>query len=393
MDEQVGALDQARRDPYKRRASPLPQGPLMPLPARFLLSFLRSFLRSGVTALGLLTLGCVHAAHAAPSSAAVAPAAVAPAAGAPSTGAPSAVDPAATEVALWPGVAPGSQGLALKESITERSKDPQLPDRFVAGVTRPRLLLFRAPKPNGTGVILAPGGGYVRTVLDKEGFETARWLAARGVSTFVLLYRLPGEGHAQRADVPLQDAQRAVRLVRGRAREFGLDARRIGFLGFSAGGHVAASVATRFDAQVYTAVDALDAVSARPDFSILLYPVISMDPSIAHAGSRQQLLGEAPSAAAVASYSLDNVITAATPATLLILTDDDTVVLPENGLRYYSALHRHGVPAELHVFARGKHGFGIRGAKDMPVGNWPELAWTWLAASGFVPTPAPVPAR
>jgi acetyl esterase/lipase len=298
-----------------------------------------------------------------------------------------ALEPATTEVALWPGAAPGSEALDLKESITERSTDPRIHDRFVAGVARPRLLVFRPSRPNGTGVIITPGGGYVRTVLDKEGFETAQWLAARGVSAFVLVYRLPGEGHQQRADVPLRDAQRAVRLVRGRAREFGLDVNRIGFLGFSAGGHVAASVATRFDAKVYTPVDALDAGSARPDFSVLLYPVVSMDPSIAHGGSRKALLGDAPSAAALASYSLENAVTAATPPTLLILADDDTVVLPENGLRYYASLHRNGVPAELHIFARGKHGFGIRGAQGLPVGNWPEVAWAWLVASGFLPAP------
>jgi acetyl esterase/lipase len=320
-----------------------------------------------VAVLALLSLGLSRYAHAVPSV--------------------KGVEPDAIEVPLWPGVAPGSQGLALKESITERSQDPQLRDRFVAGVRRPRLLVFRATKPNGTAVIIMPGGGYVREVLDKEGFESARWLAARGVSAFVLVYRLPGEGHAQRADVPLQDAQRAVRLVRGRAREFGLDAHRIGVLGFSAGGHVAASVATRFDAQVYAALDALDAGSARPDFSILLYPVISMDPSIAHGGSRQALLGETPSASDVAKYSLENAVTAATPPTLLILADDDAAVPPENSLRYYSALHRSGVPVDLHIYARGKHGFGIRLAQDLPVGNWPEVAWTWLSASGFLPAP------
>jgi len=325
------------------------------------------FLRGSLAVLALLSPGLSSPARAAPPAAAV--------------------DPTATEVALWPGTAPGSQGLALTESITERSQDPQVHDRFVAGVVRPRLLVFRANRPNGTGVILAPGGSYVREVLDKEGFETARWLAARGVSAFVLLYRLPGEGHAQRADVPLQDAQRAVRLVRGRARDFGLDPQRIGFLGFSAGGHVAASVATRFDAKVYAAVDALDAGSARPDFSLLLYPVISMDPSVAHGGSRDALLGKAPSNAALTSASLENAVTAATPPTLLILTGDDTVVVPENSLRYHAALQRHGVPAELHIFARGKHGFGIRGAQGLPVGNWPEVAWAWLGASGFLPAP------
>jgi len=326
-----------------------------------------SFLCGSVAVLALLSLGLVRSARAAPRVAAV--------------------EPAAPEVALWPGAAPGSQDLALKESITERSTDPQHRDRFRAGVLHPRLLVFRAPKPNGAGLIIAPGGGYVREVLDKEGFETARWLAARGVSAFVLVYRLPGEGHAQRADVPLQDAQRAVRLLRGRANEFGLDAQRIGFLGFSAGGHVAASVATRFDAKVYAAVDALDAGSARPDFSILLYPVISLDPSIAHGGSRQALLGETPSAADIAKYSLENAVTAATPPTLLILADDDPAVLPENSLRYYSALHRHRVPAELHIYREGKHGFGIRLAQGLPVGSWPEVAWTWLAASKFLPAP------
>lgn len=300
-----------------------------------------------------------------------------------------ALEAAATEIALWPGVAPGSAAVTLKESITERSTDPQVHDRFIGGVTRPRLLVFRAAKPNGTGVIITPGGGYGRTVLDKEGFETARWLAARGVSAFVLIYRLPGEGHAQRADVPLQDAQRAVRLVRGRAGELGLDVQRVGFLGFSAGGHVAASAATRFDAKVYAPVDALDASSARPDFSILIYPVISMDASISHGGSRRALLGETPSATALATYSLENAVTAGTPPTLLILADDDSVVLPEHSLRYYSALHRNGVPAELHIFARGKHGFGIRGAQGLPIGNWPDVAWTWLGASGFVAAPGP----
>lgn len=314
-------------------------------------------------------------------------AALAPAAAAePSVTAPSVIAPDATELELWPGVAPGSQHLAsLRETVIERSQDPEPRDRFVAGVVRPRLLVFRAAKPNGTAVIIAPGGAYVRTVLDKEGLETARWLAARGVSAFVLLYRLPGEGHARRADVPLQDAQRAVRLLRGRAGDYGLDARRIGVLGFSAGGHVAASVATRFDARVYAPVDALDAGSARPDFSILLYPVISMAASFGHAGSRRALLGEAPGAAAIASYSLENAVTAATPPTLLILTNDDTAVSPENSLRYYSALRRHGVAAELHVFARGGHGFGIRLAQGLAVGGWPEVARTWLAGAGLWP--------
>lgn len=346
--------------------------------------FWRSFVARSVALASLIGLGIEPVA-------AAGPAPTGPAAAGPAAVVASALAPDATELPLWPGLAPGSEQLtSLRESVTERSKDPQLKDRFVAGVTRPRLLVFRAAKPSGMGVIVAPGGAYARTVLDKEGFETARWLAARGVSAFVLLYRLPGEGHARRADVPLQDAQRAVRVVRGHARDLHLDGARIGVLGFSAGGHVAASVATRFDAQVYAPVDGLDAGSARPDFSILLYPVISMEATVGHGGSRQALLGEAPNAAAIASYSLENAVTAATPPTLLLLTGDDTAVVPENSLRYYAALRRHDVPAELHVFAKGGHGFGIRLAQGLPVGNWPELARTWLAASGLWPA-APGP--
>jgi acetyl esterase/lipase len=293
------------------------------------------------------------------------------------------------ELPLWPGSAPGSAQLDLAETITNRSADPKRPDRAVSGVLHPTLRVFAPKHPSGVGLVIAPGGGYIREAFDREGFEIARLLAGRGVTAFVLKYRLPAEGHAQRADVALQDAQRAMRLVRARATEFGVDRARIGCMGFSAGGHVAASLATRFDAAVYEPLDAIDGESARPDFSILLYPVISMVSGVAHAGSRNALLGPAPSEVEVVTYSADQSVTSRTPPTLIILADDDTTVAPDNSLRYYRALHQAGVSAELHVFAAGKHGFGTYGAQGLPVGNWPNVASMWLVAAGILPAAVP----
>lgn len=288
-------------------------------------------------------------------------------------------------ILLWPDSAPGSGGLALMETITERSTDRSKPDRVVTGITQPSITPFLPPHPNGAALIVASGGGYVREVLDKEGSEVARWFAPRGVTVFLLKYRLPGEGHDQRSDVPLEDAERAVRIVRSKANQFGVDPSRIGVMGFSAGGHLAASLGARFADKVYEAVDEIDAQSDRPDYLVLLYPVISMEASLAHGTSRRALLGENPTAEAIVGYSPDKTVGPFAPPTLLILADDDQSVPPENSIRYYEALHRAGVPAELHIFFQGEHGFGIRAAQGMPVAAWPEIAWKWLAATGFVP--------
>jgi acetyl esterase/lipase len=287
-------------------------------------------------------------------------------------------------IPLWRDAAPGSGQLALEEKITERSSDPSKPDRIVTGITRPSLTIFAPAHADGAALIVASGGGYVREVLDKEGSEVARWFAPRGVTVFLLKYRLPGEGHEDGKDVPLQDAQRAVRIARSRASQFGVDPSRIGVMGFSAGGHLAASIGARFADKVYEPTDEIDAVSARPDYVILLYPVISMEEGLAHGNSRRALLGDKPSAAAMAAYSADTRVGPTAPPTLLILADDDPSVLPENSLRYYEALHRAGVPAELHIYRQGKHGFGIRAARGMPVAEWPEVAWNFMAAGGIV---------
>lgn len=280
-------------------------------------------------------------------------------------------------VPLWPAAAPGSASLAIKEVATERSKDPAILDRAYTQIATPTLTAFVPDKPNGTAVIVAPGGAYMRVVFDKEGADVAKAFGARGVTTFVLKYRLPGEGHDRASDVPLQDAERAVRLVRANAADWGLNPQKIGFAGFSAGGHLAATVATRFDATVYEPVDAADKLSARPDFSLLLYPVISMDAGITHADSRRMLLGATPDAAAVTKASAETNVSANTPPTFIALAHNDSGVDPVNAIRYYLALKTAKVPTELHIFPESDHGFGIRLAKGAAK-QWPDLALNWM---------------
>jgi acetyl esterase/lipase len=287
------------------------------------------------------------------------------------------------EIDLWPGIPPGSEGLAFAEQIDERSPDSAaFRDRAISAITRPRMVVFKPAQADGSALLLAPGGGYQRVVWDKEGVEVAEWLAGLGMTVAVLIYRLPGEGHLDGHLVPLQDAQRALRLLRHHAAAWGLDQTRIGALGFSAGGHVIASLATRFDEASYRPRDAIDAHSARPDFVALGYPVISMDPAIAHAGSRSKLLGaHVDEAAFAARASADLQVRADTPESFILLPDDDAAVPPENSIRYYLALRAAGVPAELHVFRNGGHGFGIRLAEG-PVREWTTLFAAWLRHTG-----------
>jgi len=203
----------------------------------------------------------------------------------------------AESISLWPGTPPGGAGLTLPTARVEARVPSTLTpvDRSIDQVGIPLLDIFRPARPDGSALVIAPGGSYRHEVFDLEGTDVARHFNTQGVTCFVLRYRLPGEGWANRSDVPLQDAQRALRLVRANAARYGVDAARIGFMGFSAGGHLACSIATRFDAQVYTPLDATDTLSARPDFCAPLYPVVTMGPG-AHASSRNTLLGPEPSA-------------------------------------------------------------------------------------------------
>jgi acetyl esterase/lipase len=289
---------------------------------------------------------------------------------------PQASDP--TEVfGIWPGPPPGSEAVEVHEEIIERPNAGGLRDRIVRSVTEPRITVFRPRgKPRGA-LLLLPGGGYRHVVIDKEGFETARWLAERDIAVFVLYYRLPSDGWAAGPDAPLQDAQRAMRVVRARASTWAIDAERLGVVGFSAGGHLAARLACCHSRHVYAAIDAADQLPARPAIAGLIYPVITMDAAFAHAGSREQLLGPEPSDAQVNAYSADTAVAAGAPPTFILHAGDDESVPVENALRMDRALRAAGVPVDLHVFCSGGHGFGLRAIAGKPVSIWPQLFRDW----------------
>ncbi len=281
-------------------------------------------------------------------------------------------------VPLWPGTAPGSAKLTITEKITERSTDPAKHDRIYTQIVQPTLEIYRPASPNGAAVIVAPGGGYERVVIDKEGRDTAAWLNSVGVTAFVLKYRLPDEGHEHGRDVPLQDAQRAVRVVRAHAAAWGLDAARVGFLGYSAGGHLAASVAFFADRIVYAPVDAADALSARPDFVILGYAAAG------NKGPRPATLdGLTPRQQLMWEYRIEATPGVTYPPAFLLQADDDPAVNPLDAVAIYAALKQAGTPAELHLFRRGGHGFGIRDAQG-PIARWPALCADWLKEIGVL---------
>ena len=295
-----------------------------------------------------------------------------------------AAPPAAVEeiVPLWPGKPPGDQGQVLERKVEERSHDPAHHDRWLTGIARPELVVFRPANPNGSAVLLIPGGSYRFLSYDNEGAEQARWLNERGVTAFVLLYRLPVEGWARRADVPLQDAQRAMRVIRAGAAGFAVKPDRVAVLGFSAGGHLAGSLATRHAERVYAPVDAADQLSARPDVAGLVYPVISLDSAFTHVESRNDLLGADAPVAQRSVYSVDKRVTAETPPIFLIHASDDGLVPVANALALYQAMLDAKRPAELHVFDEGGHGFGARLPRAIPASAWPGLFATFAARKG-----------
>jgi acetyl esterase/lipase len=247
---------------------------------------------------------------------------------------------------------------------------------------RPTLTIYRAAgrQLSGTSIIVAPGGGYVGLSMNHEGRNVATLFNAMGVTAFVLKYRL---GPKYRHPIELGDGQRAVRLVRSRATELGILPDRIGFMGFSAGGHLASTVGTHFDAGRADAADPIDRLSSRPDFLILAYPVISFDPAIAHAGSVKSLLGDNPDPRLIEDLSNELRVTPQTPPTFLFHTNADAGVPAENSVRFYLALRKAKVPAEMHIFENGPHGVGLA-LGDPALSAWPTLLMNWLRGRGLL---------
>jgi acetyl esterase/lipase len=272
-----------------------------------------------------------------------------------------------TPVILWPGGAPGAAGHEPSDIPT---LTPYLPSK---------------EKAMGAAIIVCPGGGYSH-LADHEGGPVAEWLNTLGITAFVLKYRIGPRYHHP---APLQDAARAIRTVRARAAEWGLDPERIGILGFSAGGHLASTAGTHFDSGNANASDPIERASSRPNLMILIYPVITMR-ELTHGGSRKNLIGAEPSAAMVALLSNEEQVTKETPPTFLVHTMTDTAVPVENSLMFVAALRKAGVPFELHLYERGPHGFGL-GTKDPILSTWPDRCAAWLRLHDFM-TPKPTAA-
>lgn len=247
---------------------------------------------------------------------------------------------------------------------------------------QPTLTYYPPVNGNGTAIVIAPGGGYSLVAMNHEGRQIANWLNAIGVAAFVLKYRIGPKYHHP---IELGDAQRAVRLVRSRAAEFGVQPDRIGMMGFSAGGHLASTIATHFDSGNPKADDPIDRAGCRPDFAVLIYAVISFTAPYAHHGSVVSLLGENPDPKLLRQLSNELQVTSQTPPTFLFSTGEDTAVPPENSVTFYEALRKAGIPAELHVFEKGPHGVGL--ALNHPALNvWPTLLANWLRGRGLLPS-------
>lgn len=266
---------------------------------------------------------------------------------------------------LWPAGAPGAKGTA----------DGDIP----------KLTIYLPEKDKATGaaIVICPGGGYGHLAMDHEGHQIAQWLNSFGVAGFILQYRHRNSGAGYGHPAPLQDVQRAIRTVRSGADRWSVKPDRIGVLGFSAGGHLASTAVTHFDDKVYDPRDEIDKASARPDFGVLIYPVISFIEPFTHVGSRQNLLGADAGKELIEKFSSERQVTAQTPPCFLIHTWEDTGVPAENSVYFYLAMRKARVPVEMHLFAKGPHGFGL-GRQIEGTSAWPTLCQNWMKVSGFL---------
>jgi acetyl esterase/lipase len=279
-----------------------------------------------------------------------------------------------TIMPLWP-----------KDQIPNRIDSNELEERKRNGILRiskvqePSIEVYLPAKSNATGqaVLIFPGGGYGILAYDWEGTDIAKFLNGKGIAGIVVKYRLPSDiSQKNKHQVPLIDAQRAMRLVRSNADLFHLDTKKIGILGFSAGGHLASTLGTRFDSKVYVPLDAIDNETARPDFVVLGYPVITFG-NKTHKGSKKNLIGEDPSKEMIDRYSNEKNVTEHTPATFLFHASDDTAVSVENSLLFYKALNKEGVSATMHIYPKGGHGFSLA-RNDAHLRGWTERMFEWL---------------
>lgn len=282
-------------------------------------------------------------------------------------------------IEIWNGKVPGAIPNANYKQTVD-SEDNWTKMRFV---TNPTMDMYPVPKgiATGTAVIICPGGAYWGVAIAHEGKEIAQWLNSLGITAFVLKYRLPNDAiMADKAVGPLQDAQEAIRLVRRHAKEWGINPDKIGIMGFSAGGHLASTLSTHFDEKVY---EAADSTSARPDFSLLIYPVISMEESITHKGSQVNLLGDNPSPERIKYFSNESLVNGETPPAFLVHSIDDGAVPVQNSIGYALAMEKYHIPCELHIYQSGGHGYGLGKSKNTE-SSWPETCRKWLESRGLL---------
>lgn len=276
---------------------------------------------------------------------------------------------------LYPNGIPNSKPTSEKETVEVRNGIT-----LIGKISTPTLTLYRPAKPNGTAVIICPGGGYWINASVHEGSDVAKKLNKWGITAFVLKYRIPNDATMENKEIgPLQDAQQAIKVVRERSKELGIDPTRVGMMGFSAGGHLASTAGTHFSNAV---IDNQEKTNLRPDFLILIYPVISFQGSVGHIGSRDQLIGKNPSQQKINEYSNELHISAQTPPSFLVHTSDDDGVLPENSILFYQQLIKNKVPAELHLYQTGGHGFGMNNPTTRD--EWIERLRNWMITNNWV---------
>ncbi|MCJ2182916.1 alpha/beta hydrolase [Novosphingobium sp. 1949] len=296
--------------------------------------------------------------------------AVAPAvAGLASTAAFGADVPGARRFPIWPGAAPGAPTGGVKDVRILRTNKGNPDDYAWTSIETPILTVCPAAKPTGAAVLMIPGGGYARVAVGMKPSAISRWFASQGVTCFELLYRLAHDGWEAGPDTPLQDAQRAMRVIRANAATWSIDPANVGVIGFSAGGHLCGSLATRWNVKTYAPQDAADAQDTRPVVAGMFFPVVSMEPPLAHSQSRHELLGAEPSEALSQKYSLQRDVPATTPPVLLGHAADDTVVDCANSIRMFEGCRKAGIPSELHIIEKGGHGAPLF-EKDGRASEW-----------------------